>query len=190
MRPIQLIQLTFSVLAFSQLASMFTPSPSLAIDRGAIAQLVIESPDRSSQTITADRIRAIMEDMKVATERKSTEGTVKAMAPFVYSEGYLKSPEGVDRYSVNRIEAHKANTQDSFSVAKEMKYLYYNVDVNVSPDGKTAYAIDKGLVDMEMLGGQRYLISTSGLTKFALVNGQIKIIYNDGTTEINSAPAL
>jgi hypothetical protein len=190
MRCSRLIQFTLSILAFSALASTFNANPTFAADKEK--QLVIESPDRGSQKISEADIRAIMEDMKMQTERKSADGVVKAMTPFVYSDGYLKSPGGmgVEQYRIKGIETHRANTFESFASVKNLKYLYYKVDVNVSPDGKTAYAIDKSLVDLQLLGGQRFLLSSAGITKFALVNGEIKIIYNDGTAEIDSAPGL
>jgi hypothetical protein len=157
-------------------------------------QQFVETSDRSDRMISEEEIKQIFNDMMVATERKDVEGVTKYLAPFAVSANTVRTLKGgnisQEVMRLKRLEQQRSYIQQSFINVDSYDFLYYDVKVRVSPDRKTAFANVTSIVDTRTIKGPRLLISSTGTTKFALVEGQLKIISDEAITDVESPPAF
>jgi hypothetical protein len=171
---------------------MVCVTPAIAVEKNK--QLFIESPDRSDRTISEAEIQQIFDDMMVATERKDVEGVVKFLIPFATSKNtvrFFTAGKAKEIVSVLKgAEQQRQATQESFISIDSFDFLYHDVQIRVSPDRKTAFANVTSIVDAKTVRGPRLLISSTSTTKFAIFRGEVKIISEEATSDIEVPPAF
>jgi hypothetical protein len=167
-------------------------TPAIAVEKNK--QLFVETPDRSDRMISEAEIQQIFNDMMVATERKDVDGVTKYLAPFAVSVNTVRTLKAgnlsQEVVKLKRIEQQRNFIQQSFINVDSYDFLHYDVQVRVSPDRKTAFANVTSIVDVRTIKGPRFLVSSTGITKFALVEGQLKIISDEATTDVEIPPAF
>ena len=167
-------------------------TPAIAVEKNK--QLFVETPDRSDRTIGEEEIKQIFNDMMAATERKDVDGVTKYLAPFAISVNTVRTLKAgnvsQEVVRLKRLEQQRSYIQQSFINVDSYDFLYYDVKVRVSPDRKTAFANVTSIVDTRTIKGPRLLISSTGITKFALVKGELKIISDEATTDVEIPPAF
>jgi hypothetical protein len=167
-------------------------TPAIAVEKNK--QMAIESTDRSDRRISEDEITQIFNDMMVATERKDVDGVTKFLAPFAVSVNTVRTLKAgkvsQEVVLLKRLEQQRSYIQQNFINVDSYDFLYYDVKVRVSPDRKTAFANVTSIVDARTIKGPRLLISSTGTTKFALVEGELKIISDEAITDVEIPPAF
>jgi hypothetical protein len=167
-------------------------TPAIAVEKNK--QLFVETPDLSDRRISEAEIQQIFNDMMVATERKDVDGVTKYLAPFAVSVNTVRTLKAgnlsQEVVKLKRIEQQRNFIQQSFINVDSYDFLHYDVQVRVSPDRKTAFANVTSIVDVRTIKGPRFLVSSTGITKFALVEGQLKIISDEATTDVEIPPAF
>jgi hypothetical protein len=167
-------------------------SPAMAVEKNK--QLFIESPDRSDRYISEEEIKQIFNNIMVATERKDVDGVIKFLVPFAISNNTVRVlSAGKVTQQIVRLkgaERQRIATQQNFLNIDSFDFLYQDVKVRVSPDRKTAFANVTSIIDARTVKGPRLMISSTSTTKFAIFQGEVKIISDDSTTDLEVPPAF
>jgi hypothetical protein len=171
---------------------MICLAPAIASEK--TKQLFIESPDRSDRTISEAEVQQIFDDMMVATERKDVDGIVKFLIPFAISKNTVRVWTAGKAKEIVAVlkgaEQQRRATQESFISIDSFDFLYHDVKIRVSPDRKTAFANVTSIVDARTVKGPRLLISSTSTTKFAIFRGEVKIISEESTSDVEVPPAF
>ncbi|XGV95506.1 MAG: nuclear transport factor 2 family protein [Leptolyngbya sp. BL-A-14] len=123
--------------------------------------------------IRESEIRAILDAMEAAANRKDVNGILKYMAPNITIKITVQLGTGAQQLSLSR-EQYRQYLQQGFETTERRSGNYTNLKIQVEPNGQTATAIYTLVEEATLKGQPGTFVSTSQETvKFERIKGQI-----------------
>ncbi|MBD2450728.1 hypothetical protein H6G76_27095 [Nostoc sp. FACHB-152] len=137
----------------------------------------LEIAQANSKGISEADVNRIMDEIAAGTKKLDVDSLlVKYAVPFLISEFTSATTDA----SVSMVIEGRDNLRDtmkqSYGKLKEIQELVRDREVVISAKGQIAVAEDDSVLELTGKDGKKHIVTSSTKTRFAIVNGELKII--------------
>ncbi|MFM1843264.1 MAG: hypothetical protein RLZZ490_2006 [Cyanobacteriota bacterium] len=140
---------------------------------------LVSPPQEVAQTETAfdeKQILALMDQIKQAEKAEDVETLMSFLAPFVVSEVTVQTGNQSITRTIEGLSAHRAMLKASYDQREANEVLNENINVRFDDDGHIAVVTRYNLETTELSDNRKLVSMAKDVIRFALVNGQPKVI--------------
>ncbi|MDX1976790.1 MAG: hypothetical protein SFT94_03875 [Pseudanabaenaceae cyanobacterium bins.68] len=140
--------------------------------------------DFAKTQLSAEEVKGILAQIQRANQQRDARGATRFLADFAVSTSeFITSSERLNTQLSGRAE-HEQALLGEFVGTKSYNYHSYQVQVQVSPSGGHAIAVENYLLEVETTNRQRVLFAIATRTKFTVLDGRPQILRVNNRVEM------
>lgn len=140
---------------------------------------------QANAALSEEKILSIMEQIQRAEAEEDVEALMAFLAPFVVSQVSVDSGNQRTRRTIEGLGAHRNILQASYNRSRSTEQLSERMYVRFDDDGNIAIVTRYTMETANLTDNQRIISMGKDIIRFALVDGEPKIIsvVTDGWSE-------
>ena len=179
----QLVLLSLALICVPTL----NPPVGLAEESPRDNRRILLSQDESG-TITEEAVKKLIEQVKAIGKSRDVEALLKYFTPFTYSEFTVNTDAVSEIIRLSGIDEHRAFFQETWQDVKSSEDVDDDFQISLSSDEKTALVRRTRQINVTLKDGTRILVMSKSLSRLAIVDGQLKIIFIQESADIDVRP--
>lgn len=137
----------------------------------------LEIAQADSKEINEADVNRIMDEIAVGTKKRDVDALlVKYAVPFLISQFTTETTDASVSMVVEGRDNLRETMKESYSKLKEIQEVARDREVVISAKGQMAVAEDDSILEMTGKDGKKHIVTSLTKTRFAMVNGELKII--------------